>query len=176
MEGAGLSSTMIKTGTKPDFSFSIHAWSEAGGSRETSFSALLEGRTVVSVYMKGGTPGCDRQIESLRKCADELGRAGFAIIAVSRDGAAAQARQGEKKKLPFTLVSDPGDLFARATDSLVEKSMYGRKFTGPARAAYVLEADGRVLAVVPKVDTADHAAQLREVIAGLPVRKGKAGA
>ena len=42
--------------------------------------------------------------------------------------------------------------------------MYGRKFTGPARAAFVLATDGTVLAVVPKVDTADHARQLREVV------------
>ena len=167
---------MIETGAKSDLSFPVHAWSQAEGSREAAFADLLGRRTVVSVYMKGGTPGCDRQVESLRGFAAELARAGYGLIAVSRDGATAQARQGEKKKLPFTLVSDPGDRFAQATDSLVEKSMYGRKFTGPARAAYVLEADGRVLAVVPKVDTADHAAQLRAVIAGLPARKGKASA
>ena len=167
---------MIETGAKPDLSFPVQAWSQAEGAREAAFADLLGRRTVVSVYMKGGTPGCDRQVESLSGFAAELARAGYGLIAVSRDGATAQARQGEKKKLPFTLVSDPGDRFAQATDSLVEKSMYGRKFTGPARAAYVLEADGRVLAVVPKVDTADHAAQLRAVIAGLPARKGKARA
>jgi peroxiredoxin Q/BCP len=167
---------MIESGAKADLSFPVHAWSQAGGSREAFFADLLVRRTVVSVYMKGGTPGCDRQVESLTGFAAELEQAGFGLIAVSRDGATAQARQGEKKKLPFTLVSDPGDRFARATDSLVEKSMYGRKFTGPARAAYVFEADGRVLAVVAKVDTADHAAQLRSLIAGLPARKGKASA
>jgi peroxiredoxin Q/BCP len=57
-----------------------------------------------------------------------------------------------------------------ATDSVVEKSMYGKKFTGPARAAYVVGRDGTVLAVVPKVDTADHAAQLQAVLAGLKSR------
>lgn len=167
---------MIETGASADLSFRVQAWSQAEGTREVPFSALLGRRTVVSVYMKGGTPGCDRQVESLRGVAAELERAGYGLIAVSRDGSAAQARQGEKKKLPFILVSDPGDLFARATDSLVEKSMYGRKFTGPARAAYVLEVGGRVLAVVPKVDTADHAAQLRSGISALPGPKGKAGA
>ena len=42
--------------------------------------------------------------------------------------------------------------------------MYGRTFFGPARAAYVLDRDGTVLAVAEKVDTADHAAQLRVLI------------
>ncbi len=45
--------------------------------------------------------------------------------------------------------------------------MYGRTFTGPARAAFVLDLDGTVLAVVPKVDPSDHAAQLKAVIATL---------
>ena len=54
--------------------------------------------------------------------------------------------------------------FARAADSLVEKTMYGRSFIGPARAAFVLDRDGTVLAVAEKVDTSDHAAQLREML------------
>ena len=62
---------------------------------------------------------------------------------------------------------DPDDLFAQATDSVVEKSMYGRKFQGPARAAYVIDRDGTVLAVVEKVDTAAHGEQLQAVLAAL---------
>lgn len=164
---------MIKTGSKADLSFNVRAWSLAGGGREVAFAELLGRRTVVSVYMKGGTPGCDRQVEALSGLAADLEQAGFGLIAVSRDGPVAQARQGEKKRLPFTLVSDPEDFFAQATDSLVEKKMYGRSFTGPARAAYVFDAKGGVLAVVPKVDTADHASQLRVVIAGLDGGKAK---
>jgi peroxiredoxin len=45
--------------------------------------------------------------------------------------------------------------------------MYGKKYFGPARAAFVLGSDGTVLAVAEKVDTADHAAQLKALIAGL---------
>jgi peroxiredoxin Q/BCP len=87
-------------------------------------------------------------------------------VAVSRDSCGSHLRYAAKKKLSYTLVSDPEDALARATDSLVEKSMYGRTYTGPARAAYVLEPDGTVLAVVEKVDTKDHAAQLRAVLKG----------
>ena len=74
------------------------------------------------------------------------------------------AKYAAKKGITYTLASDPEDRFAKAADAIVEKSMYGRKFTGPARAAFVLATDGTVLAVVPKVDTADHARQLREVV------------
>lgn len=162
---------MIKVGTKVDLSFRVRAWGLAAGSREEPFAGLLVRQTLVSVYMKGGTPGCDRQVEALRDVAAELDGAGFGVIAVSRDGAAAQERQGGRKRLPFTLVSDPDDLFARATDSLVEKKMYGRNFTGPLRATYVFDPAGRVLALVPKVDTADHGAQVRALIGELAAGK-----
>ena len=96
--------------------------------------------------------------------AAEFDRAGYELIALSRDTCGSHTRYAAAKHIGYTLASDPEDRFARAADSLVEKSMYGRTFTGPARAAFVLERDGTVLAVVEKVDTADHAAQLRAVI------------
>jgi peroxiredoxin Q/BCP len=88
-------------------------------------------------------------------------------VAVSRDTPGSHLKYAAKKKVTYALVSDPGDLFAQAADAVVEKSMYGKKYFGPARAAFVLDADGTVLAVAEKVDTADHAAQLKALIAGL---------
>jgi peroxiredoxin Q/BCP len=67
----------------------------------------------------------------------------------------------------YVLASDPDDLFAQATDSVIEKSMYGRKFTGPSRSAYVIDTDGTVLAIAEKVDTKAHAEQLKEILAKL---------
>ena len=138
-----------------------------GRSETVTFADLLARRTIVSVYMRNNTPGCDRQNESLAAHAAEFERAGYSLVALSRDTGGSHAKYAAKKKITYTLASDLGDLFAKAVDSVVEKSMYGRKFTGPARAAYVLDRDGTVLAVVEKVDTADHAAQLRKVLAGL---------
>ena len=45
--------------------------------------------------------------------------------------------------------------------------MYGRAFTGPARAAFILDRDGTVLAVAEKIDAANHGVQLRELIKSL---------
>ena len=81
---------MINVGAKVDLTFRVRAWSRAEGGRELPFAELLGRRTVVSVYMKGGTPGCDRQVEGLSGFAAELEKAGFGLIAVSRDGATAQ--------------------------------------------------------------------------------------
>jgi thioredoxin-dependent peroxiredoxin len=71
------------------------------------------------------------------------------------------------RRINYILASDPGDNFARAADSLVPKSMYGRSFVGPARAAFVLDRDGTVMAVAEKIDAANHAAQLRALVESL---------
>ncbi|MBL9213246.1 MAG: redoxin domain-containing protein [Opitutaceae bacterium] len=154
---------MITPGQKPDLRFTLPIV-RGGVAKEMAFGDLLKRRTIVSVYMKNNTPSCDRQNDSLAAHAATFDRAGYDLIAVSRDTGGSQAKYAAKKAITYTLVSDPDDRFAQATDSLVEKSMYGKTFVGPARAAYVLDRDGTVLAVVKKVDTADHAAQLLDVI------------
>jgi peroxiredoxin Q/BCP len=157
---------MIKAGKKMDTQFQLKVFRK-GAAEVVSFGDLLTRRTIVSVYMRNNTPGCDRQNDSLTAHAEEFDRAGYNLVAISRDTCGSHAKYAAKKKISYTLASDPEDLFAQATGSVIEKSMYGRSFTGPARAAYVLDRDGTVLAVVEKVDTSDHAAQLRDVLAGL---------
>jgi thioredoxin-dependent peroxiredoxin len=138
-----------------------------GQEESVTLADLLTRRTIVSVYMRNNTPGCDRQNDSLAAHVAEFDRAGYNLVGLSRDTTGSHARYAAKKKIRYTLASDPEDRFAQAADAVVEKSMYGRKFSGPARAAFVLDRDGTVLAVAEKVDTADHAAQLRRLLATL---------
>ena len=154
---------MVAPGQKVELRFPVKVVRD-GVAKEVTFADLLTRRTVVSVYMKNNTGTCDRQNESLAKHVTEIERAGCDLIAVSRDTSGSHLRYAAGKKIGYFLVSDPKDLFARAVDSLVQKSMYGRTFVGPARAAYLLAPDGTVLAVVPKVDAENHAAQVMEMI------------
>jgi peroxiredoxin Q/BCP len=140
---------------------------QSGAAKELAFRDLLTRPTIVSVYMKNRTPTCDRQNDSLIEHAAEFNRAGFNLVALSRDTCGSHQRYAAAKAVPYLLASDPEDRFARAVDSLVTKSMYGRSFVGPARAAYVIAPDGTLLGVVEKVDAANHAAQLRELIKSL---------
>lgn len=157
---------MVAPGDKLDLDFSVKVVRD-GHAKEMRFGDLLRRRTAVSVYMKNKTPSCDRQNDSLAAHATDFAELGYDLVAISRDTAGSHQRYATAKGLSYPLISDPGDRFARATDSLIEKSMYGRSFVGPARAAYVLEADGTVLAVIPKVDPANHAAQLRAALQSL---------
>lgn len=157
---------MIKTGQKLKLNFKLKVVQD-GEEKEVVFKDLLTRRTIVSVYMKNNTPGCDRQNDSLAEHAEEISKAGFTLIAISRDTCGSHKKYAAKKGISYVLASDPEDLFAQATDSVIEKKMYGRTFYGPQRAAYVLDTDGTVLAIAEKVDTADHAAQLKVLIATL---------
>lgn len=157
---------MIAPGQKLELNFRVKMLQD-GVAREVRFADLLTRRTVVSIYMRNNTPSCDRQNESLAAHAGELERAGFNVVALSRDTCGSHGRYAAARKIPYVLVSDPKDEFARAADALVQKSMYGRTFVGPARAAFVLDTDGTVLAVVPKAEPATHAEQLRQAIASL---------
>jgi peroxiredoxin Q/BCP len=157
---------MISKGKKLRAKFKLTIVQD-GAVREVAFADLLTRRTIVSVYMKNNTGSCDKQNDSLAAHAAEFDRAGYNLVALSRDTSGSHLKYAVKKKISYVLASDPGDLFAQAADSIVEKSMYGKTYQGPARAAFVLDQDGTVLAVAEKVDTADHAAQLRALIAGL---------
>lgn len=157
---------MIHPGQKIDTGFPLKVV-QGGAAREVVFRDLLTRPTIVSVYMKNNTPSCDRQNDSLAAHAAEFDRLGFQLVAVSRDTCGSHLKYAAKKNIGYTLVSDPDDAFARATESVVEKSMYGRVFHGPARAAYVIDTDGTVRAVIAKVDTKDHSAQLKAALTAL---------
>ena len=157
---------MITLGKKLKTNFKLKVVAQ-GVESEVAFKDLLKRRTIVSVYMKNNTGSCDKQNDSLAAHAAEFTKAGYDLIAISRDTPGSHLKYAVKKKITYTLASDPTDLFAQAADAVVEKSMYGKKYFGPARAAFVLAPDGTVLAVAEKVDTADHAAQLKALIAGL---------
>lgn len=158
---------MIAPGHLLDLRFRCKAV-HGGVVKEMAFADLLTGRTIVSVFMKNRTPSCDRQKDRLATAAAELADYGYQVIGLSRDTAGSHLRYAAAKKIPYPLVSDPEDRFARAADALIEKSMYGRAFVGPARAAYLLERNGTVLAVIEKVDPANHATELLALVRSLP--------
>ncbi|MDG5766929.1 redoxin domain-containing protein [Balneolales bacterium ANBcel1] len=154
---------MIKKGEKLDTSFTIEIL-DGEQQKSVAFSDLLDRPVVVSVYMKNNTSGCDRQNSSLAEKAASIAQKGYRLIAISKDTCRSHKNYAEKLGINYLLASDPEHRFARATDSLVEKKMYGKTFTGPSRSAYFIDTDGTVQAVIEKIDTADHAAEVLRTI------------
>lgn len=157
---------MIEQGEKIDTGFSLKVVRN-GEEEELNFGELLTRPTIVSVYMRNNTGGCDKQNRSLAEHSGWFDDKGYNIVAISKDSCGSHKNYAEKLGINYTLASDPDHQFARATDSIVEKKMYGKTFEGPSRSAYVIDTDGTVLAVIEKVNTKEHAAELKELIESL---------
>jgi peroxiredoxin Q/BCP len=157
---------MIDPGNKIDTEFTLDI--VRNGKEETvSFTDLLDRPTIVSVYMRNNTSGCDKQNKSLAEQADWFDDQGYNLIAISKDTCGSHKNYAEKLGINYVLASDPDYKFAEATDSIVEKNMFGNKYEAPTRSAYLIDTDGTVLAIIEKVNTKDHASELKEMIRNL---------
>jgi len=154
---------MIAKGEKINTSFTLDVVMNGEQSTKT-FSELLTRPTVVSVYMKNNTGSCDKQNQSLAEHAGAFDERGYNLIAISKDSCGSHKKYAEKFNINYILASDPDYAFSKATDSIVEKSMYGKTYEGPSRSAFIIQTDGTVLAVIEKIDPKNHAAELLEII------------
>ncbi|MEX0944985.1 MAG: redoxin domain-containing protein [Balneolaceae bacterium] len=157
---------MINTGKKIDLNFTIQVV-QNGEQKELPFTDLLDRPAVVSVYMRNNTGGCDLQNQSLAEHADWFDKKGYNLIALSKDSCGSHINYAKKLGINYTLASDPDFLFSKATDSMVEKKMYGKTFNAPSRSAFVIDTDGTVLGIIEKINTKAHAEELKELIESL---------
>jgi peroxiredoxin Q/BCP len=157
---------MITPGKKIDTSFSLEI--VRNGTIETvKLADLLDKPLIISVYMKNNTGSCDIQNKSLAEHADAIMAKGYHLMAVSKDGCKSHQKYAEKMGISYILGSDPDTLISKVTDSIVQKSMYGKTYEGPARSAFVIDTDGTVKAVIESVDTKRHGEELLELISRL---------
>lgn len=110
-------------------------------------------RVLVYFYPKADTPGCTQQSCLLRDIAGRIGD--VAIIGISPDLPAKQKKFAEKFDLPFPLLSDPDHVVAEAYDVWKEKSMYGRKYMGIERSAFLIGPTGKIEQAWYKVSPKD---------------------
>lgn len=157
---------MIETDQKIDTDFSIDIVKN-GEEQNVTFNELLDRPTIVSVYMRNNTSGCDKQNKSLAGHADWFDEKGYNLVAVSKDSCGSHKNYADKLDINYILASDPDYKFADATDSVVEKNMFGNTYEAPSRSAYVIDTDGTVLGIIEKVNTKDHAQELKELIENL---------
>jgi len=157
---------MISVGEQINTNFTVKAVHE-GQEQEVLFSELLTNPTIVSVYMKNNTGSCDKQTASLAEHASWFADQGYDLMALSKDTCGSHKKYADKQGISFTLLSDPDHAFAKATQSMVEKKMYGKVYEAPSRSAFVIDIDGTILAVIEKVNTKAHAEELKELVESL---------
>jgi peroxiredoxin Q/BCP len=134
-----------------------------GSKEKAPFSELLEGPTIVSVYMRNNTGSCDKQMLSLNEAYSSLKKRGVSLLGISKDTVGSHLKYADRHGIQFPLISDPDHRFAKAVDSLVEKKMYGRTFWGPQRAAYLIDKKGILRGVCEQVHPSNHGGQAEEL-------------
>ena len=120
--------------------------------------------TVLYFYPKDDTPGCTIEACEFRDSNESIVERGADVWGISPQGAKSKRAFREKFGLPFTLLADADHSVAEAYGSWVEKQNYGRTYWGTARTTFLVDPEGRIARVWPKVRPEGHAA---EVIAAL---------
>lgn len=154
---------MIQKGAKIDTDFTLDVV-QKGEERSIKFSELLDRPTVVSVYMRNNTSGCDNQNKNLVEDTEWFEEKGYNLMAISKDSCRSHKNYAENLNIDYVLASDPDYKFAEATNSIVEKKMFGKTFNAPSRSAFVIDADGTVLGIIEKINTNSHSDELKELI------------
>lgn len=142
---------MIEQGTQaPDFTLPDH------DGNPVTLSQLRGGPVVVYFYPKADTPGCTTQACGVRDHLPDYEAAGARVLGISPDPVAKVKKFHDKQGLNFTLLADEDHAVCELYGVWVEKSMYGKTYWGAQRATFVLDADGKVATVFPKVKPKEH--------------------
>jgi thioredoxin-dependent peroxiredoxin len=134
---------------------------------EVTLSALTGTPVLVYFYPKDDTSGCTTQACGIRDQWGEFEEAGAVVIGISPDPVDSHARFAAKHDLPHRLLADPDRTAIEAYGAWGTKSMYGREYEGVLRSSVLVDADGRIAAVWPKVQPKKHADQVLEAIRAL---------
>lgn len=129
-----------------------------------SLSDFLGKKVVLYFYPRDNTPGCTRQA-----CAFAGAYAGFrelnaVVIGVSKDSVASHQKFAQKYDLPFILLSDPELQAIQAYGVWQEKKNYGKVSMGVVRSTFVIDEQGRIEKVMPKVKPDTNAAEILEYL------------
>ena len=128
-------------------------------------SELWGRRVVLYFYPRADTPGCTTQACGVRDRAADYEAAGAVVVGVSPDPVAKVKRFHDKHALGFTLLADEDHAVAERYGVWTEKSMRGRKYCGVQRATFVIDGDGKISRVFPRVSPKTHDEVVLEALA-----------
>lgn len=146
---------MLEAGTKaPDF-----ALLDKDG-KEVRLSDFAGKRVVLYFYPRDNTPGCTRQACAFAKAYEGFRSRNVVVVGISKDSVASHLKFAQKYELPFILLSDPELQAIQAYGVWQEKKLYGKTSMGVVRTTYVIDPEGRVEKVMPKVKPDTNAEEI----------------
>jgi thioredoxin-dependent peroxiredoxin len=145
----------LMTGNKaPAFSL------PATDGREITLDTLKGRKTVLYFYPKDDTSGCTREAKDFQALREDFAAANTEIIGISPDSLKSHDKFRAKYGLDFTLASDEAKTMLEAYGVWVEKSMYGRKYMGVERTTVLIDQEGTIARIWPKVTVPEHAQEV----------------
>ena len=131
---------------------------------QVSLSDFLGKKVVVYFYPKDNTPGCTRQACAFASAYDAFREKGIVVIGISKDSVASHVKFAEKYQLPFILLSDPERKASEAFGVWQEKKLYGKLSFGVVRSTFIIDEQGIVTHVMPKVKPDTNAAEILSML------------
>ena len=128
--------------------------------KDVSLSDFAGKKVVLYFYPKDNTPGCTRQACAFATAYDEFQQKGVQVIGISRDSVASHLKFAEKYNLPFVLLSDPDLEAIQAYGVWQEKKLYGKVSMGVVRTTFIIDEEGMIEKVMPKVKPDTNAAEI----------------
>lgn len=152
---------MLETGMKaPDFSLP-----DKDGNT-IRLSDFLGKKVVLYFYPKDNTPGCTRQACAFAASYEQFKTQDIVVIGISKDSADSHLKFAQKYDLPFILLSDPELQAIQAYGVWQEKKLYGKVSMGVVRTTYIIDEQGNIEKVMPKVKPDTNAADILTYLAG----------
>ena len=152
--------TLLQGTLAPDFRLPCD-----GG--EVSLSDFRGRKLVVFFFPKADTPGCTSEAKDFSARQPAFAQADTAVLGVSADSPKRQAAFKAKHGLAFPLASDESHRMLMAYGVWGEKSMYGKKYMGITRATVLIDRDGHIARIWPKVKIPGHADEVLAAAAAL---------
>ena len=131
-----------------------------------SLSDFLGKKVVLYFYPKDNTPGCTRQACAFAAAYEGFKSRDVVVIGISKDSVASHLKFAQKHDLPFILLSDPELQAIQAYGVWQEKKLYGKVSMGVVRSTYIIDEQGMIEKVMPKVKPDANAAEILAYLNG----------
>ena len=142
----------------PDFTL------PADGGGEITLSDYRGQQVVLYFYPKDDTPGCTTEACNFRDDYSDILAAGAVVLGVSPDSVKSHDKFKDKFELPFPLLSDPDHKVAELYGAWGEKKMFGKTYMGILRSTFVIDREGKIVKVFPRVRPKNHSQEVLAVL------------
>src|SRR5215212_10941492 len=150
---------MIAKGEKaPDFTLPDQ------DGNDVSLSDFAGQTVILYFYPKADTPGCTTQARGLRDSIADCNEADAVVLGVSPDPVERVKKFHDEQGLNFALLADADHAVCDAYGVWGEKSMYGKTYWGAMRATFIIDAEGTIVHVIPKVSPKTHDDEVLKVL------------